>query len=66
MPLGHPRISEGKRELNPRVAHAWLRANLYANLEAEAKRRGVHADQLTALIVGTVLTDGLVEAVLDR
>lgn len=56
-------------DLTPRatdVAHGWLRSPVYAELEAEADRRGLHPDALTAKLLTAVLTRGLVGVILDR
>lgn len=51
-----PRASE--------VAHAWLRAPLYIELQAEALRRGLHVDVLTAHILASVIILGVIDDVL--
>jgi hypothetical protein len=53
--------------LSPRrthVAHAWLTAFPYAELQAEADRRGLHPDALTAKIVEKVVCRGLIDELL--
>lgn len=55
-------------KLSPRatdVAHAWLRAPVYAELTSEAMRRRQHPDALTAAIVDRVIRAGLVDVILD-
>lgn len=46
------------------VTHAWLPAFPYAELEAEAQRRRIHPDRLTAQIVEKALLRGLVDEIL--
>lgn len=48
------------------VAHAWLKEGVFVELNAEAIRRGVHVDRLTADIVEAVLMFGLADQVLGR
>lgn len=48
------------------VAHAWLMAFPYAELEAEAQRRRQHPDALAAKILEKVLCGGLVDELLGR
>jgi hypothetical protein len=53
--------------LTPRrthVAHAWLTAFPYAELQAEADRRRLHPDALAARILEKVLFGGLVDDLL--
>lgn len=45
-----------------RVAHAWLRADIYAALEIEAKVRSVHVDQLLGAIAEVVVDRDLFDA----
>jgi hypothetical protein len=46
------------------VAHAWLQAVPYAELQAEADRRRLHPDALAARIIEKVLFGGLVDELL--
>jgi len=48
------------------VAHAWLTAFPYAELQAEADRRRVHPDALAARILEKVLCRGVVDELLDH
>lgn len=48
------------------VAHAWMMAFPYAELQAEADRRRLHPDALAALILCKVLSRGLVDELIDR
>jgi hypothetical protein len=43
-----------------------LPADLIRDLKSEARRRGLAADELAALIIGTVSTERLFDAVLGR
>ena len=47
------------------VAHAWLTAFPFAELQAEADRRRLHPDALAAKILEKVLCRGLVDELLD-
>jgi hypothetical protein len=46
------------------VAHAWLTAFPYAELQAEADRRRLHPDALAARIIEKVLYSGIVDDLL--
>ena len=46
------------------VAHAWLRAPLYRELEAEAIRRRSHVDALAGQILTAAIVLGLVDELL--
>lgn len=63
-------LAEGKAvELTPRrcrVSHAWLTEETYQLLEAEASRRRMNIDALTALILTDLSRDNLFAALLDR
>lgn len=48
------------------VAHAWMTAFPYAELQAEADRRREHPDRIAARILEKVLCRGLVDELLDR
>lgn len=48
------------------VAHAWMTAFPYAELEAEADRRGQHPDRIAAQILEKVLCRGLVDELLGH
>jgi transposase len=48
------------------VAHAWMTAFPYAELQAEADRRRQHPDRLAATILEKVLCRGLVDELLDH
>lgn len=48
------------------VAHAWLTAFPYAELQAEADRRLIHPDRLAASILEKVLCRGLVDEIVGR
>jgi len=53
--------------LSPRwcaVTHAWLSTPTHTQLTLEASRYELHPDQLTALIVSTVVMGGMVDEVL--
>lgn len=45
------------------VAHAWMTAFPYAELQAEADRRLIHPDRLAASILEKVLCRGLVDEI---
>ena len=46
------------------VAHAWLTAFPYAELQAEADRRRIHPDALAARILERVLCTGILDELL--
>lgn len=48
------------------VAHAWMTAFPFAELQAEADRRRLHPDALAARILEKVLCRGMVDELLDR
>ena len=48
------------------VTHAWITDSLLVELASEAQLRRLHPDRLTALILEKVLTNGLVETLLDN
>jgi cytochrome bd-type quinol oxidase subunit 1 len=53
--------------LSPRwcaVAHAWMATPVHTQLTLEAARYEFHPDQLTALIVTTVVMGGMVDEIL--
>ncbi len=48
------------------VAHCWLTAPVYKQLEVEADRLGKHPDRLVADLVTAVLLHGFTDAVLHE
>lgn len=48
------------------VTHAWMTDFVYAELEAEARRRLLHPDALAARILEKVLLIGLADDLLGR
>jgi hypothetical protein len=48
------------------VAHCWITAFPYAELQAEADRRRLHPDALAARILEKVLCRGMVDELIDR
>jgi len=54
----------GPSRSRPNVAHAWLGGFVFAELEAEAQRRRIHPDRLTAQIVEKAICRGLVDELL--
>lgn len=62
-------VSQNVPQLSPRataVAHAWLREPLFAELRAQAARRRLHVDELTAQIVTAAIVLGMVDELLDQ
>lgn len=56
-------------DLTPRrceVTHGWITKEVYAALEAEAQRRRMHTDALTAMILTDIAGNNLIAALLDR
>lgn len=60
-PSGRPIIATPRRT---HVAHAWLTAFPYAELQAEADRRRLHPDALAARIIEKVLYSGIIDDLL--
>lgn len=53
--------------LTPRrcaVAHAWLSAEQYAELEIEAARVGMHPDEATAFVLSSLIANKVLSKVL--
>lgn len=59
-------MAEASIEKRNSVAHAWVSDRVLVELESEAMRRGLHRDRLTAAIVAKVISNGLVDTLLDN
>lgn len=66
MSKGRVAPSKPKDDGRCHVAHAWLTGEKHELLELEAQRRDTHPDRLAASILDVVLSDSLVDAILDR